>query len=501
MVSTQEFVQFVRRYNLEESLSFIARIGRAIFDDTPQFARSPIGKYVPQAINLWQLAFLAKTLILHSNDYRAKSLDERELFKCANLYNDLDDPFVTKNGSERTVEDAYNFLLRTAYQQFPYQQSIRNDFGRSLYLYLDINQSVGLEKFDINEQFRKLRGLSILEFMVIGIALFASMTSGELPVPVRTELPKLEPYLQQGKVDKFLAATMVDYKTFRDVQHREPTREGYETFEFNCLWKYPLIKTERSKRIIAPIPLLIAHRVTRGLYYDLLDEFNMGGKRNPFASFFGKEIFEEYVGMLLKKLYKHGIVLRERRYARGLDTADWMIKDRDALVLVECKSADLTKAAKTFAEHTVLQSDLRKRVIKGISTCHRTEKHIRQGASGLEDLGGPQRIHCVIVTLDYSFLANSSPYRVIVDRELKERLGFVPCYHVISIYDFEEVFNFLEDVSFSDLLACKEENQEWYGIDFSAFLQLFAREKLRREVSWGNALLDAKYKEFFAHMA
>jgi hypothetical protein len=81
---------------------------------------------------------------MNSNDYRrGKKLDISDLFKCANLFNNLDDPLFE---NDKTIENAYSAILRLSYQKFPYQQSLRNDLARALYMYLDINQFVGTDK-------------------------------------------------------------------------------------------------------------------------------------------------------------------------------------------------------------------------------------------------------------------------------------------------------------------------------------------------------------------
>lgn len=131
MASTEEFYQFIRSYSLEDSLIFIGQIAYQIFQNTEEFQNSAIGHHVPRNINLWQLAFLAKSLIMNSNDYRkGKKLDTSELFKCANLFNNLDEPLFE---NDKTIENAYSAILRLSYQQFPYQQSLRNDLVRAFF--------------------------------------------------------------------------------------------------------------------------------------------------------------------------------------------------------------------------------------------------------------------------------------------------------------------------------------------------------------------------------
>ena len=42
-------------------------------------------------VTLWQLAFLAKALILNANDFKREKFDIRALKSCADMYNNLDD--------------------------------------------------------------------------------------------------------------------------------------------------------------------------------------------------------------------------------------------------------------------------------------------------------------------------------------------------------------------------------------------------------------------------
>jgi hypothetical protein len=215
----------------------------------------------------------------------------------------------------------------------------------------------------------------------------------------------------------------------------------------------------------------------------------MGGKRNDFAAFFGKNIFEAYVGMHLRKLYKKGRVLTEQRYKKNShDTSDWIVIDSNAIVLVECKTSDLTKEAKTFAEQEQLLADLKKRVIKGITTCHRTAEDAKQKVEGLDDLSHVNSFHYLVVTADYSFSSNSSVYRSLIDTELQKTLGTIPRYHVISISDFEDIFSYLEEYSLSELLAYKSKMKNGTITTFSPschnLLEAYAEEKFQSITSY-----------------
>lgn len=489
MVSTKEFYQFIGRYQLDEALAFISRIANKIYTKDQNFFSSGLSKEVRQNINTWQLAFLAQSLIMRSNDHRYKILNESEFVQCANLYNDL----------ESNTEVEGNSLLRIAYQQFPHQQQVKNNLGRSLYMYLDINEEVGFDKFNIDQEFKKIYDLSILDFIVIGFSLFtlALCDQGEIYFPIESKVPGLADYLTPKKIEKFLSITMADYKKFRNCQEREPSRPGYEKYEFNCLRKYPIIQTEKQERLLVPIPLFLLERITKGIFYGLRDHFNEGGKSNKFATFFGKNIFEGYVGMLFRELYSHGLVLPEQNYRKGndsFDTSDWIIVENNTCILVECKTSNLTQEAKSFTDKKELLDNLKKRIIKGIKTCCRTEKDSQYIPQELSKITS---FHYLIVTADDSYFCNSPFYRQLIDPELLEMQDLTPKYHIVSILELENLFGYLEEVSLGELLRQKEQNPEWYEYDFREFLKDFGPKVLGKKISWCNRLLEKKYNYFF----
>ena len=91
----------------------------------------------PATINGHQMAFLARELIENSNDHRGSTMDFDEYRRWANLYNtaqglemDVADPHAS-----RTLTDWELFFLRTAHQQFRFQQSSIPAIPRTLALF------------------------------------------------------------------------------------------------------------------------------------------------------------------------------------------------------------------------------------------------------------------------------------------------------------------------------------------------------------------------------
>ncbi len=444
-------------------------------------------------IALWQLAYIAKLLILVSNDFRPKNFDKDSLLKAAAMFNNLlDRILLTDSESEPFAADS--FFIRTGYQQFTFQAEKRHLVPRALYLFKEINEELGTDKFDIPKTFVDMYGLTIEDFIYIGFAISAYLRKTAFFNPdeiINAKVPKLANYLTKEKVGRFLNIVTINYADFRKLTEIDQSNvHGLEHFEFNPLVKHPIIRTTKVDFVV-PVPVLLLDRVTSGIYYDMLDEFSSRSLLNEFTSFLGG-LFEKYVGKLLTEFYDELHLLPERHYGKCSRTVDWIILEDNSAVLIECKSSRLTKRAKTFAEQDKLQEDLRKGVARGVKQLFRNKCDIENKIFGLEDLFDIKDLYFLIIVLDPLYFANSIQ-RKLIDEELKKDKISNFEYQIMSVSELEYFTTLLSREKLYKILNNKIQDLDKREWDFEQFTNDYKGEQVKLE----NKLLSKKFHEFF----
>jgi hypothetical protein len=109
--SYQEFCDYVRRFNQEELLVTVARMALELPDNAaaPGYTQTPP----------WALAAVVKASICHGNPHRSTSVSPRDIVTACHMYNNPSDEEI----QQIHVDPLSSFLGRTAYEQFPYQES------------------------------------------------------------------------------------------------------------------------------------------------------------------------------------------------------------------------------------------------------------------------------------------------------------------------------------------------------------------------------------------
>jgi hypothetical protein len=97
------------------------------------------------------------------------------------------------------------------------------------------------------------------------------------------------------------------------------------------------------------VPRLLIHRITKGIYYDLLDAFHEPD-RNLFADWFGYA-FEEYGGIILQETLDPLTVFHEPVYRTSVKRGpDWTVLEGKTGLAMEFRSSRLPKSIRTKTE-------------------------------------------------------------------------------------------------------------------------------------------------------
>jgi hypothetical protein len=346
---------WLRKLRLDLTLSAFAKLWEELVEDRNQPEEK---RQLWPAVQPHQLAYLSMASICASNDHRTELPSRDALFHLTNLYNQAQGQEIIALGDEAGLADWERFFLRTSYQQFTHQARLRPEIERSLHLFNVVARRPEIARvFDISGEFAHAMGLSIENFMRIGLATFA-LTGGGINAGRFFELADLARQtpspMTSVALEQFLSHAASTYVKIRDMAATtSPAKPEYEFYRFNPLEALPVVRTDRSGYVV-PFPPYIVHRITRSLYYDLMA---VNSARFPVA--FGVA-FEAYLGELLATAYGDRELFSERVYCGKEEqkSTDWVVIEGTAGTLIECKVARLSMETKVSADPESLRRDL-----------------------------------------------------------------------------------------------------------------------------------------------
>ena len=320
-------------------------------------------------------------------------------------------------------------LLRIMGSQFPYHVSGFEAFARSLYLFEEIPATLQTSTgFDFDAKFRATTsGIGVSDMVKIGVVGWAlshrprGLTSQVLE-KFRSQGGRLGTYSEVRQGFRLLSANVAEFRALHARFREKDPR--FRMYEFNPLHVYPLIRpwgnepfwSDRGGRMIAPLPELVAARVSLGIYHQMLTRYG-----TEFSQYFG-DVFSEYCGRLLGGtgagiLFSENDVRRTYPASGGRKAPDWVIVDGTTCILVECKATRFTRAAIATGADQAVNDSLRQ-VMKGLRQLHQFREACRQGAAGLEAFHHCRTFIPVVLTLELLHAVNSTFFREGIDAEL-----------------------------------------------------------------------------------
>lgn len=355
------FRRRVRKFGLVNALAVIHAWSQhdQFNQPLPQWIQLPAQPLtLSTRIHPWELELLAKELILNSEHSGTRELFEwHEFATLTNALRKLEGEIYT--GTPDAREHVLHEMFRIAHRQFhwqnpPSQASLTRAFrifGRG-----KVGEIVGARL-----------GMDPKMLYLVGFALtghFLDSVSVRLPVDVNV------PTLTSNDVQRFLALFAIDIDALKNKMLEAQRCNEDFVYAFNPLRKWPLVTGIRGAidRAFSPIPTLLINRYSDGIYYDICDH-------PQFANAFGNA-FQAYVGDFAKAAGEHSwLVLEECPYTvrkNSKRTIDWIVRDGDADLFIECKGKRVTLEARTsFVSRSALEDDiatLAKCVVQAYST-------------------------------------------------------------------------------------------------------------------------------------
>ncbi|MGW3808481.1 nuclease-related domain-containing protein [Micromonospora sp. NPDC005113] len=318
----------------------------------------------------------------------------------------LHEPFLDSVGRPDALE---SFLVRTAFEQFPYQHSRYEDMSRILLLFDRDYTGLGCRVLS-SAAWTGLLGLPVDAFMrtAFFIMVGARANAGWFD-PRWLDQPHLRPALHALDVtgpqvmDIFRRIFGTDVETVRRrVLEERKSDSRLHRYEFNPLVDKPFVLMP-DDRYLAPNVYFVAQRLSpAALYYVGWDSL---GK--SFADDLGV-VTELYVGEQLA-LVNAVAILHDVEYAKGQHAADYIVVLPGLTLVIEVKSARVSPPGRLDQQGYL--DDLNRDVGKALKQIKRTGDMIRNGHPALTGVDPTQEIRGIVVTAEPQYLLNSQIYR------------------------------------------------------------------------------------------
>ncbi|KTC62436.1 hypothetical protein [Pseudomonas savastanoi] len=335
---------------------------------------------IKDVIHPWELDILTREVILHSAGSKERDLYNTDHLGAAiNLIRKLTD-----------IQNRENLEATVLYEmQRIYQQQAQWHVNTKLMLarYLKIYKTECLA-----EVLTKGTTLTVKQFYTLGISISGHFLTNYL---YNTKQDYTPFGISDEQRDAFLEKMVFG---FDDLRKRTANVQ-----EYNENWSYtinPLISTplvvmdpQTPNIVICPIPFYLMSRFSEGLFFDIA---KIKGYENPYGA-----AFEKYVGdvsEILNDALNYSVIKPEAyRVGKSLrHGADWIIKDKNGAILVECKAKRLNLKARYELDFKALYSEIEV-MARYVVQNYKNLDDLIKGVSSSEPYG--EAIYPVIVTL------------------------------------------------------------------------------------------------------
>lgn len=244
------------------------------------------------------------------------------------------------------VGNVLNEMFRLAHRQFPWQtRPNRDDIVRYYKIF-------GTAR--ISEIIKRKMGLDTKELYLVGM-LFAGFFLDKFVLNLPIKVVDI-PEIPEENLTKFLNCFSQDLNSLKKetLENREIDEKFF--YSFFPLRAYPIIRMNVNGKhsLVCPASTLLFWKLTSGIYYEIYRE-------KDFDQEFGSS-FQVYVGDVLRALNGQFTIYKEEEYYDGKNrknTVDWVVADKKAALLIECKTKRMTMLAKTeIITEDSLENDL-----------------------------------------------------------------------------------------------------------------------------------------------
>ncbi|GBE74982.1 hypothetical protein myaer87_22090 [Microcystis aeruginosa NIES-87] len=372
---------------------------------------------------------------------KIKNYDLRHLVNLSLKYLQADPITFDKDLEKEFIESNPVFLmLRLVSHQFPFEPNIFSQFARPLILFDEIPRQLNglpnIPKFDFEKKFQEINDVSLIDFIITGFCIYIFSSHFSISRRYFKVARKKGLNLPDDcSINKILLQLSTNKSNLINLyEKRKNEDDRFKAYNFNPLIQYPIIKPCQNKQfstlerdfIHAPVPDLIASRISSGIFYQM---FNCYGQE--FSQYFGY-IFERYVGIILQECISSEMLISEEEKCISSEmliseeeirtfypinkgkAPDWIVQDGSTLILFECKATRFSRAAQAIASEDHINSSL-VQVKKGLKQLASFISACQQKTVELSRFHDCNTFIPIVVSLEPLYLINSHLFREHLD--------------------------------------------------------------------------------------
>lgn len=422
-------------------------------------------------LSQWELARLAEEIILHGRTVGRppKSLKDFEhlqkvLAKYETVKGSVNDEILID--SNRETHD--KFIWQEIHTQLPWKKNIPNKPYITAYYMIYSNPCV-------NQFIKELFDADVKSVMQHGAFIWRIFRSY-----FRVRVDSLREFeftgwnLDIGLLNTLLNNWSVPISELKNEIDSANEMDENLFFRFSPLRRYPLIRVKEDgvEYFISPVPTYIYFAASQGLYYQVVDSDVNEKLSDNFGEQFGYA-FEAYVGEIINEGSNDDWnMTSDEQYGKPeKDSSDWIVEDKNGLVLHEVKTTRPRLQAKTeLSAREEFKEDF-ERIAEAVAQLYWNLRELKENELYPIDADQDRPIYLLLVTLEDWFLSREELlelYSGMVEEKVKEK-NCPPEW--ITKYPFEII-----DVGTYQSLI-----REWaeYGID-SVYKDKYSNEEDER---------------------
>ncbi|MCG2794919.1 MAG: hypothetical protein L6427_03455 [Actinomycetia bacterium] len=298
--------------------------------------------------------------------------------------------------------------LRWHYEQMTLQ--FRPDYilARNVLMFLSPTCD---ETTRLNNVFIEANGLSIREYLQLAFIVYAGLRNGPDFTESRftkADIPQLKVELSDKTVTSFLNVLKTDYRQFRmrDEEMNKDLDQLFTKNRYNPLFETPIIEVAVEgigHGYVVPNVVVYQLKAFGGLFWWFHNYYESKGM-DPLAEFrtpFG-EVFEQYVGRVIKGIYGEENVHGEIRYGDGRRFIDWSTEVGGKVYLFEAKAYQFALSSRRTGYKDAVLANESKKIMDAIKQVYKRVKDIEVYEELAEFRG--KEIIPIIVLLDTPYL-------------------------------------------------------------------------------------------------
>ncbi|MGO9171851.1 MAG: hypothetical protein ACLP7P_07790 [Rhodomicrobium sp.] len=446
---------YMRQFDLLQSLVDVWHYSLHVMEGHPLAADYAVGrnpltsKLLEKHPYPWEFDILVKELVLSAGKRGDRSLKKwHDLTVAINHLRRLDDAAFLR-GSEEPV-DALLELHRIAHRQLPWQMKV--GVGPMMRAFKVFGEA------EVEKIVQRELAMTTRQFLLLGMAVGGHFLKHW---GMSTDQDYGVLGISKDVSTAFFSRITCSLKQLKAETAKYQSYDRDWLYTWNPLQATPLVSLNPAcpEKVLCPIPRYLIHRVSDGIFYDLV---RAAGFDNPFG-----HSFQAYIGAILQAtcLPPRFTVLAEEPYYVGnnkMHGADWVLSDSTGHLFIECKTKRLTVNAKALSDSVALDKDL----IVMATAIVQHYRNIRDALNG-KTRWVPNRlpVYPLVLTLEdwliFSPQVNEMLIKhvrhLLVEANLPDQVLEEMPYTIASAHEFEIVSQVIAQVSISPLMARKTE--------------------------------------------